>query len=115
MVLRKILFVVDLNSSSFWPSADVKPMSNYARPWQCVCSLSLSLSVYHNLYAYIVKSFLRFSIMKGATMTSITTLGKNEVSANLQFCCHSALLLVIMLEIILFFVVMLNVVKPKKF
>ncbi len=41
----KIAFVVHLKCSSFWPSGDVKPMSNYlvqVMPWQYMfCSLYL--------------------------------------------------------------------------
>ena len=44
MVLLKILFVVHLKHFTFWPSADVKPISNDKMP-SSECLLSLSLCV----------------------------------------------------------------------
>jgi hypothetical protein len=45
------IFAVHLKQSSFWPSADVKPMSTDlvdAKPWQCMLALheyKLSISL----------------------------------------------------------------------
>jgi hypothetical protein len=50
-VLIKILCVVHLKHSSFWPSADVKPILNcldHAMPWKYM--FALSLCVYKDLY-----------------------------------------------------------------
>jgi hypothetical protein len=48
---HKILFAVHLKGSTFWASADVKPMLNhpvYARYWQCI--MALSMCVYYDIY-----------------------------------------------------------------
>jgi hypothetical protein len=42
----KFFFGVRLKQSSFWPSADVKPMPNYlvhAMPQQCMCALCMCI------------------------------------------------------------------------
>jgi hypothetical protein len=58
--------------SSFWPLADVKPMSNdavHAISWQCMFALSLSLSLSLSIYVYTTNSLI-FSVTKGATKIS---------------------------------------------
>jgi hypothetical protein len=48
----KILFALHIKHSSFWPSADVKPVSN-SLVHACTDSASfLFLCVYHNIYAF---------------------------------------------------------------
>jgi hypothetical protein len=50
--LIKILFVVHLKHASFWPSADVIPVSDdlvHAMPWQCMFSL-YKIWVYYDQY-----------------------------------------------------------------
>jgi len=46
IVLIKILVDVNLNYSSFWPSADVKPVSNVsenAMSWQCMFPITMCM------------------------------------------------------------------------
>ncbi len=45
----EILFAVHRKHSSYWPSADVKPMSNnlvHAMTWQCMFALSIIILQY---------------------------------------------------------------------
>ncbi len=55
MVLIQIFFSVQWKQSSFWPLADVKPMSKdlvHAMPWQCIFALYLWPHFTHQLHVF---------------------------------------------------------------
>ena len=99
IVLIKILFAVHLKHSRFWPSADVKPMSNElanAKPRQCIFALSvcslcrkwiINFKLKWNSFLFLsgLKTdfglfFFKMAQWNGATTLSITTFSITTLS-----------------------------------